>query len=324
VDFSVVVPIYKNGETVPALLARLEFLNSRLDGRFEAVLVIDGSPDSSYELLKHSLPKAGFRSQLLSLSRNFGSFPAITAGLAAARGTHFGVMAADLQEPAELMLSFHQALAGGTCSVVLGARSARADPWPTRFFSSLFWRAYRSLVQKDVPPGGVDVFACDLEFRDSLLACRERNTTLIGLIFWLGFPRMVIEYERLSRPSGKSAWTWSRKVRYFLDSAFAFSDLPIRLISGAGVLGLLLSMTLGAVVVVARLWGAIPVPGYAATVITVMFFGGLNSLGIGLLGEYLWRAFENTKGRPLFVVARRESFGEARSGPSGEGSHPDA
>lgn len=310
-DFSVVVPVYKNEDTIPALVERLELLNQRLSGRFEAVLVVDGSPDSCYEKLRLALPSAGFKSQLLALSRNFGSFPAITAGLAAARGPLFGVMAADLQEPAELMLSFQKILARRECSVVLGTRSSRADPFVTRLFSSFFWTAYRALVQKEVPPGGVDVFGCDQEFRDNLLAFRERNTTLIGLIFWLGFPRAKVEYERLPRPSGTSAWTLSRKVRYLLDSAFAFSDLPIRLVTGAGLLGLLLSLCLGAAVLWARFVGAIPVPGYAATIVTVIFFGALNSLCIGLIGEYLWRAFENTKLRPLFVVARAETFPSA-------------
>lgn len=308
--FSVVVPVYKNEDTITALLERLEFLNSKLDGHFEAVLVVDGSPDRCYELLRDALPRTGFKSQLLRLSRNFGSFPAITAGLAAGHGPLFGVMAADLQEPADLLLAFQEALATKSCSVVVGSRSSRVDPLLSRVFSSLFWRAYRAFVQKDIPLGGVDVFGCDLEFRDSLIGFRERNTTLIGLIFWLGFPRRVIEYQRTERPSGRSGWTWARKVRYLMDSAFAFSDLPIRLMSGAGLLGISLAIALGTVVVVARVGGAIPVPGYAATVITVMFFGGLNSLGIGLLGEYLWRAFENTKGRPLFVVARTETFGD--------------
>lgn len=317
-DFSVVVPVYKNEETIPALVERLQSLNAEFRGHFEAVVVVDGSPDRSYELLRSALKAGGFRSQLLSLSRNFGSFPAITAGLAAAKGPLFGVMAADLQEPESLMVAFQKELAKGSSAVVLGTRSGRSDPWMTRVFSSLFWRAYRAFVQRDMPVGGVDVFACNQEFRDSLLGFREHNTTLVGLIFWLGFPRAEIQYERLARPAGKSAWTLSRKIRYLLDSSFAFSDLPIRFISGAGIIGLLGSIVLGVLVLIARLSNNIPVPGYAATVITVMFFGGLNSLAIGLLGEYLWRAFENTKARPLFVVARREGF----SPPSGETISP--
>jgi hypothetical protein len=102
-----------------------------------------------------------------------------------------------------------------------------------------------------------------------------------------------------------------RRLRYLLDSGFAFSDLPVRLMSLAGLTGMAFAVLLAAVVLVARVRGDIPVPGYAATVLTVMFFGGLNSLGIGLLGEYVWRTFENSKGRPGFVVARRCEYPEA-------------
>lgn len=270
--------------------------------------MVDGSPDRCLAMLREALPHAGFRARLLCLSRNFGSFSAVVAGLEVARGPLFGVMAADLQEPAELVLAFQKKLASEECSVVIGIRKSRTDPWLSKLLSGLFWRTYRTFVQKEVPAGGVDVFGCNREFRDALVAFRERNTTLIGLLFWLGFPRAEVEYERLPRPAGESAWTFGRRIRYLMDSSFAFSDLPIRFISGAGLLGLLISVVLGLLVLVARVSGDIPVPGYAATIIAVMFFGGLNSLSIGLLGEYLWRAFENTKGRPLFVVARDLSF----------------
>jgi hypothetical protein len=102
-------------------------------------------------------------------------------------------------------------------------------------------------------------------------------------------------------------------VRYLLDSVFAFSDLPVRLLSGIGLAGVSLSVALGLVVLVARLQGNINVPGYTATVLTVMFFGGLNSLGLGLIGEYLWRTFENTKDRPTYVVARQMQYGRSDS-----------
>jgi hypothetical protein len=179
----------------------------------------------------------------------------------------------------------------------------------SRLASALFWRLYRLLVVPAVPPGGVDVFGCNRAFRDHLIALRERNTTLVGLVFWLGFRRAEVPYRRVPRPAGRSGWSFGRRVRYLLDSVFAFSDLPVRLLTLIGLGGLALAVGLAAVVLVARLRGDIPVPGYAATVLVVMFFGGLNSLGLGLIGEYLWRAFENTKGRPPYVVAVRREFG---------------
>ena len=306
--FSLVIPVYKNEASIPALLAAVAEINRRMGGAFEAVFVVDGSPDRSLELLAAALPECEFKAQLITLSRNFGSFQAIAAGLESARGEYLAVMAADLQEPPELALDFRRMLASGNYDVVVGARAKRNDSLGERLFSAIFWNAYRLVVQREVPAGGVDVFACTRDFAGQLLSLKERNTTLVGLIFWLGFRRGEVSYERRAREHGKSAWSFQRKLRYLLDSAFAFSDLPVRLMSLIGILGITLSLILGAIVLTVKLTVGIAAPGYTATALLIMFFGGLNSLGIGLIGEYVWRAFENTKGRPGYVVARHNEF----------------
>lgn len=305
---SLVIPVYRNEGSIPDLLAVLEELNHGQRKEFEVVFVVDGSPDRSLELLLDSLPRAGFPSQVLRLSRNFGSFAAVRAGLAVGGGDVFAVMAADLQEPPELILSFCEALESGQYDVAVGCRDSRSDPFLDRLLSTAFWGLYRALVQREVPRGGIDVFGCTRRFRDEILALKESNSTLVGLIFWLGFRRAEIPYGRRPRKHGRSAWSFRRKFRYLLDSCFAFSDLPIRLLSFVGLMGILLSLAFGALVLLGRATGRIAVPGYAATILTVMFFGGLNSLGIGILGEYLWRTFENTKRRPGYVVFSRVQF----------------
>jgi polyisoprenyl-phosphate glycosyltransferase len=218
------------------------------------------------------------------------------------------VMAADLQEPPELILRFREALREDGCDVVIGTRDGRADPFGKRLSSSIFWSVYRRFIQRSMPEGGIDVFGCNRAFRDRLLELRELNTTLVGLIVWMGFRRAAVPYARRERRHGKSAWSFRRRVRYLLDSCFAFSDLPIRLVSVCGALGLAISIVLGLTLIVLKLSGRIDVPGYTATVVTVMFFGGLNAMGIGLIGEYVWRTFENTKGRPSYFVARHVEF----------------
>lgn len=325
--FSVVVPVYRNEKSVPDLLTSLEELNRNMDGRFEAVLVVDGSPDRCGELLAEQLPQAGFDSQLILLSRNYGSFAAIRAGLARARGDLMAVMAADLQEPPELILEIRAKLMSGEFDVVVGRRVGREDPPFERLASAVFWGVYRKFVQPQVPKGGVDIFGCTSGFRDQLLRLVERNSTLVGLVFWLGFRRGEVSYSRRARASGRSGWSLTRRIRYLLDSTFAFSDLPIRFLSGVGLLGIVASVVLGVVVLVARLSGQIPVSGYAATILAVMFFGGVNALGLGVIGEYVWRAFENTKGRPEFVVANHIVYSPADSGrnlsPESAGSPED-
>jgi polyisoprenyl-phosphate glycosyltransferase len=305
---SLVIPVYRNLESLPELLEQLRAMRAALHGNLEVVFVADGNPDGSYEYLRTHLPTAGLRSKLLLLSRNFGSFAAIRAGLTSASGEYFAVMAADLQEPPELAVQFFETLATGAVDVVVGAREARHDPLLARLASRLFWGVYRRTIQREIPPGGVDLFGCNRRFLDQLVRLDEANTSLVALLFWLGFRRATISYVRRARPYGRSAWTLRRKLKYLSDSVFAFTDLPIRVLFFAGLLGLLISAVMGVAVLAAKLYGTIQLPGYAATVLTILFFGALNTFGLGLVGAYAWRAFENTKHRPGHIVMAEDEF----------------
>lgn len=303
--FSVVLPVYMNEMSIPRLLGTLSAMNSELNGQMEAVFVVDGSPDRSFALLRAALDGLDFDAQLLAHSRNFGSFQAIRTGLAAARGEYFGVMAADLQEPPELLIAFFKALAADECNIAIGTRTDRNDPLMARMTSTLFWRLYRRLVVPDMPEGGVDVFGCNRVFRDHLLQLEESRSSLIALIFWLGFRRKLVSYKRLERIEGGSSWTLRKKMDYMKDSIFSFTDYPISLLIRIGMVGCAFSIVLGALVFAGHLSGSITVPGYAATMIVVLFFGTLNLLGLGLVGSYAWRGYENSKQRPFAVVATR-------------------
>lgn len=308
---SLIVPIYRNEKNIPDLLAAVESIGRSVGGEFEAVFVIDGSPDDSGPLLQRMLPLQTFRSRLIFHSRNFGSFAAVRTGMAHAAGTNFAVMAADLQEPPELIERFFRELRCGDVDVVIGTRETRSDPIRSQWSAQLFWSLYRRFVVPDIPRGGADVFGCNRSFRDCLLSCEESNSSLVALIFWLGFRRRHVSYVRRARVHGVSAWTLRKKVRYMMDSVFSFTDLPIRLLLLLGSVGTILSLTFGLAVLAARISGLIDVPGYAATALIVLFFGGLNTLGVGLVGSYAWRTYENTKRRPLAIVMREQEFGAA-------------
>lgn len=301
--YSIVIPVYKNETSIPALLRALEELSGSLDAPLEVVFIVDGSPDASFQLLELGLLTTTFRAKLILLSRNFGAFAAIRCGLAEATGDYVGVMAADLQEPPSLMRDFFRALTTKPLDVVFGKRLGRADPGLSKLASGLFWGAYRRLVQPDVPEGGVDVFAITAKFRDRLVALSEANSSLLGLLFWLGGRREFIGYHRLERQHGKSAWTFRKKFTYLLDSVFAFSDLPVRALMTLGLLGLGVALVLGTIVLLTRLFGTHAVPGYAGSALMILFFGALNTFGIGIVGNYAWRAYENTKQRPLSIIS---------------------
>jgi glycosyltransferase involved in cell wall biosynthesis len=225
-----------------------------------------------------------------------------------ANGDFFAVMAADLQEPPELALEFFRLLEADEADVVVGTRDARNDPLRSRWSSEIFWWVYRKFIIKDIPAGGVDMFGCNRQFRNELLALDESHSSLIGLLFWLGFRRKTVAYQRREREHGVSAWTLKKKINYLMDSIFAFSDLPIKLLISFGGIGVLFSVFFGLVVILLKSTGWVDVPGYAATILTVLFFGALNTAGIGILGAYIWRSYANTQGRPLSVVMRAESY----------------
>ena len=304
---SLIVPVYKNAENIPALIVALQELNRQISN-LEVVFVVDGSPDLSASLLKELLPASGLSAQLLLLSRNFGSYAAIRAGLIAARGERFAVMAADLQEPPELVTKFFNVLEFEQVDIVIATRESRADPWLSRLASNVFWAMYKKFVVADMPKGGVDVFACNRVFRDHLVRLDESHSSLVALLFWMGFRRKEVAYVRQARQLGKSAWTFKKKYVYFKDSVFSFTDLPIKLLIWVGMSGIVISVLVASVVLLSRFAGWVSVPGYSATVLTIIFFGALNLLGLGIIGTYSWRTYENTKRRPSALVMSQTDF----------------
>jgi polyisoprenyl-phosphate glycosyltransferase len=305
---SLVIPIYKNEQNISRLINELIKLRDCLTVELEVVFVVDGSPDRSYEMLAERLPSTPLRAQLIGLSRNFGSFAAVAAGLSCGKGDFFAAIAADLQEPPELVIDFVRILSNAEADIVFGVRETRSDPWLTELSSALFWGIYRRFVVREMPTGGVDVFGCTLAVRDQLLGLPEVNTNLIALLFWLGYRRRFVSYSRQPRLEGKSAWTFAKKLQYCIDSIFNFTDLPIRILLTVGAAGSILALLLGIMVFTFRMLGRIQVPGYTPIVLTISFFSGLITLGLGLIGQYLWLALKNTRQRPNFIIHTAQEF----------------
>ncbi len=305
---SIIIPVYKNEANIPHLLEALTFIRDSLDKNTEFLFVVDGSPDKSYSLLNEMLPTSELNAQLLLLSRNFGSFSAIRMGLQHAKGNYFGVMAADLQEPPELIIESMQTLETDEYDVVIGTRDARTDPFMSQLSSQIFWKIYKKFVIHDMPEGGVDVFSCNRMFREELLQLEEYHSSLIAQIFWLGFRRKIIFYTRKKREHGTSAWTFKKKVNYMMDSIFSFTDFPVKLLTRLGFIGMLFFIIAGLSTFSARLLGWIEVPGYTATFLTIGFFGAMNLFGLGIIGSYTWRTYENTKHRQLSICMSKKEF----------------
>mgnify|MGYP001264932897 CR=1 FL=1 len=299
---SLIVPIYRNEENIPSLLAALEDLNCQLNGDLEVVFTIDGSPDNSGALL--AMSEKNFTCRIVFHSRNFGSFVAIRTGMEHATGRYMAAMAADLQEPPELILEFFRLLATGEVDVVFGQRTARADPFFKKLFSNVFWGAYRRFVLPSMPRGGVDIFGCTRQVAETILDIEESNGSLVAQMFWVGFRRRFVPYERREREHGKSAWNFSRRFRYMMNSIFSFTDMPILAVLWIGLAGCAVSTLFGLYTLIAWSMGYVTERGYTTIIIFISFFSSITLVVQGILGLYLWQAVENSKRRPLRVVSQ--------------------
>ena len=316
--FSLIIPVYRNEGSIDQLLGELDNISKAVNKKsscdLEVVFVIDGSPDNSFAVLQSKLPSQKFDSQLVSLSRNFGSFTAIRKGLEIGTGDFFGVMAADCQEPPQLMIDACAQLNDDETDVVVGVRERRDDPFFYKMFSQVFWRMYRKSVVKDIPRGGVDIFACSSKVRDALLSLPETHSSLVAQLFWVGFRRSEIKYERLPRLDGlKSGWTFKKRISYMSDSIFAFTDIPVRFLLMLGILGTIFSFGASLVVLASWAFGWIDIPGYTPIILSQLMLFTVTLLGFGIVGSYTWRAFENTKSRPLGIVSIQEVFENANN-----------
>lgn len=303
---SLIIPIYNNQENIPFLLPALEKMACNVGPSFEVIFVVDGATDTSHTLLIDALKTVNFAAHLITHTRNFGSFAAIRTGMAHAKGNHIAVMAADLQEPPAMIEQFFQLLEQDAADVIFGQRMERNDPPIRKCLSNIYWRIYKKIAQPDMPKGGVDIFACNRSVCDAVLNIKESHASLIGQLFWVGYRRSFIPYVRLERQQGVSGWGLKKRLRYMMDSIFSYSDFPILFILYLGSFGLFVFFVLGSILLFNKIFLATQVPGYAAIMLGILFFGSMMLMTQGIIGCYLWLIFENSKNRPLSIVDKNE------------------
>lgn len=297
---SVVVPVYNNAKSLPELLERLRAVAGAEP--FELIFVDDGSTDESLDVLR-SLAASESRLRIVKLSRNFGSNAALLAGLEAARGDAVAAIAADLQDPPELITQMIALWKSGR-KVVLGGRRERTDPGMTALLADVFYVMFRRFGVATMPKRGFDFFLIDRKVRDLLIDMKESNSYLMGTILWLGFEPAVIYYDRTGRAKhhGRSMWSFGKKVKYFIDAFVAFSYMPIRLASCLGLVLSVLGILYAVVVVLTRLFYDFEAEGWASIMVVLLVVSGAQMLSLGILGEYLWRNLDETRRRPRFIV----------------------
>ncbi|MDE7417317.1 MAG: glycosyltransferase family 2 protein, partial [Lachnospiraceae bacterium] len=271
-----------------------------IDFEYELVLINDGSGDRSYEIMKELAIK-DMHIKTISLSRNFGSHAAILCGLAKCTGDCAVIKAADLQEPAELILEMVDRWQKGF-NVVLAVREGREESKYQTLFANMYYTMVRKTALPNMPKGGFDVYLLDRKVINVLMALDERNSALTGQILWSGFKTDKVYYTRLAREIGTSKWTLKKKIRLVSDTLFSFSTLPIKTVTLVGSCSFMGSLIWALLVFLFKLLGMINVSGWTTLFIFQLFSFGVLMMTLGILGEYLWRTFDASRNRPPYII----------------------
>ena len=265
----------------------------------ELIFVDDGSGDRSLEELL-TIKRRRPATRVIKLTRNFGAIHATKTGFRYVTGDCFMNLAADLQDPPALILQVVERWKQGS-KFVLATRSHRRDPLAAKLFAWLYYVLLRLFVVSDYPRGGFDLALMDRALLPYLNnSSKNINTPLFA--YWLGFKPDIIEYARRERTYGRSRWTFWKRLKLFLDAILGFSIVPIRVISLVGVIISLLSFGYGSLILVNTLSGRSAAPGFATIVALLAFLLGLVIIMLGVIGEYLWRIFDETNKRPEAVI----------------------
>lgn len=300
---SVIIPCYYNELNIGPTTDRLLEVEKKLPSgvSFEFVLVDDGSKDNTYEKLVDFRQKYPDKVKIIKLAKNVGSYTAIMAGMNYAEGDCCTVISADLQDPPELILEMYSYWEKGI-KLVLATRQNRKDPFITRISAGIFYFFIRKMALKNMPKGGFDFILFDQELNQEVLKIKEKNTNTLYLFPWLGYDYVCIPYERQKRTIGKSRWTFSKKIKLFIDSFVSFSFTPIRIITFLGLFFGLLAIIYGCYILYCKLTGEITLEGWSSMMLVFLFVSSFQMIGLGILGEYVWRTFEASRNRPSYII----------------------
>lgn len=301
---SVVVPVYFGEETLPILFdafVKVEAVLLKKNISLQLIFVDDGSKDNTYnELLKIKATNK-LETIIIKLSKNFGALCASNAGLKFVKGNAFTIFAADMQDPPELLIEMAENWLLGNKYIICQRNKERKDPFITRVFAFFYYKLLRLLVVDDFPDTGFDIMFLDAQFLHFFTNI-SKNINRALYVHSLGISPKILFYDRKERMHGTSKWTFGKKFKLFIDSFLGFSMLPIRLITGLGLIVSLFSFTYGIIVIIGAFYGNVSVPGYASLISMCSLLFGIIILMLGVIGEYIWRIFDELNKRPEFVI----------------------
>ena len=272
--------------------------------QFECIIMDDASTDASHSIAQE-LEKQYANVRAFQLSRNFTSHYSIFAGFSKVRGRCAVALPDDFQVPLEIVVEMYRIWEKGK-KVIIPSRNDRDDSFMSNIFSDLYYLIMNRLSEIKFPKGGADIFLADREIIDIFNKhIHPKNTSTIVEVLRLGFDPVYLPYNRPAGNNTMSRWTLRKKMRLALDTFFSSSSFPIKFISGLGISSFVLTILLITYYVTARITGIIEIPGWTLLVITFTFFSGLILLSLGIIAEYVWRIFDEIKGRPGFIIKEK-------------------
>jgi polyisoprenyl-phosphate glycosyltransferase len=300
---SLVIPLYNEGESAPFLCTAVNKFMSEVSCDTEVVLVNDGSTDSTLQIITEWAARDP-RILVVTLSRSFGHQAALTAGLDYATGDAIVTLDADLQHPLHVIHRMIERYCEGY-DVVYGQRKVSpGETWFKRFTSWLFYRFMRTFIYKGLPADSGDFRMLSRPCLNGLQEMRETHRFLRGMVAWVGFPQIGVQYEQMERVAGSSKYTIRKMVTLAWTAATSFSALPLKISMTLGIFVTLGGLAEGVHALMAVFFHWYVVPGWTSLIVLVSVIGGATLVSIGVLGEYVGKLYEQVKNRPLYLVSR--------------------
>ena len=297
---SLIVPCWNEEQVVALFLSETSLAIEHINANFEFIFIDDGSTDSTFSVLKN-LADEDKRVRILRLSKNFGSFPAITAGMYQANGDAIICIAADLQDPPTLIGKLIESWLLGN-DIVWAAIEGRSDSYFQTFFSGIFYSTIRRFALKNLPERGMNVGLFSRRVIDIYNALPERDSIPFFTILKLGFPQAQIHYDRQERRLGTSGWSFWKRIRSAVDVVVTFSYTPVRMISAVGFFAAFISLIYTLIIVGQSLIFGAQVSGWSSLMVVLLLVSGIQMVTLGFIAEYLWRQSKQVRREPRYII----------------------
>jgi glycosyltransferase involved in cell wall biosynthesis len=303
ITLTIVIPIYNEVDNIAELFKRLERMRQDMLEKavIELIFVNDGSSDGSYEMLVR-LSEQHKHVKIISFSRNFGHQIAITAGIDYASGGYVAVIDGDLQDPPELIEDMCRVAAQGYDVVYGKRRNRKGETWFKKGSAALFYRILSYLCDVEIPVDSGDFRLMSRRAVDALKSLREQHRFVRGMVPWVGFKSTALDYDRDARYAGETKYPLRKMLGFAANAMLSFSKKPLTVATRLGAFTVLAGIIGGLYMLYLKLFTSIPVPGITAILVTMVIFGGVQILLIGVTGEYIGRIFDEVKRRPLYIV----------------------